>query len=69
MDISIKEYIKSNFKNCTEEDLKNSIIESINDQEEIVLPGLGVLFEILWNNSDPTMQDNILNILKDNLKN
>ncbi|MDD4036361.1 MAG: small acid-soluble spore protein SspI [Bacilli bacterium] len=68
MDISIKEYIKNNFRNCTKEDLKHSIIESVNDQEEIVLPGLGVLFGILWNNSDPNLQNSILGILENNLK-
>lgn len=69
MDMSIKEYIKNNFKNSTEEDLRSSIEESVNSQEEIVLPGLGVLFEVLWNKSDPSMQNNILSILKNNLQN
>lgn len=69
MDMSIKEYIKNNFKNSTEEDLRSSIEESVNSQEEIVLPGLGVLFEVLWNKSDPSMQNNIFSILKNNLQN
>ena len=50
MEINIRSSIKNNFKDSTIEDLESSINESINS-DEVALPGLGVLFEILWNNS------------------
>ena len=48
--MDIREHIISNFKNCTTDEIKESIIEAINESDEVTLPGLGVLFEILWNN-------------------
>ena len=48
MNISIREHIKKNFKDCSIEELKESIEESVKSDDEVVLPGMGVLFEILW---------------------
>jgi small acid-soluble spore protein I (minor) len=68
MDTDIRKYIKNNFKNCTEEDVKNTVLASVNSDDEVVLPGLGVLFEMLWNNSDDISQNNIVNILFNDAK-
>ena len=42
----------------------SSIESSIKDKEDVTLPGLGVFFEVLWNNSDESSKDYILNTLK-----
>ena len=49
--IDIRQYIKNNFKDDNIEDIKSSIEDSISSKEDDPLIGLGVLFEILWNNS------------------
>ena len=67
MDIDIRKSIINNFKNSNIDEIKNSIEESIFDKDEITLPGLGVFFEILWNNSDDTKKDYILQTLKKGL--
>ena len=67
MDIDIRKSIINNFKESDIEDIKTSIEESINDKDEITLPGLGVFFEILWNNSDDIKKDYILQTLKKGL--
>lgn len=67
MNISIRDYIKNNFKGSSETEIKDSIISSISEGDEVSLPGLGVLFEILWNNSDNDLQDKILKNLKNGL--
>ena len=67
MDIDIRKSIINNFKESDIEDIKTSIDESINDKDEITLPGLGVFFEILWNNSDDIKKDYILQTLKKGL--
>lgn len=67
MEINIRESIKNNFKESNIDDIKESIVSSIKDNDEITLPGLGVFFEILWNNSSDTEKENILNILKKGL--
>ena len=65
MNISIREHIKKNFKDSSIQDLEDSIKESVNSNDEVVLPGLGVLFEILWKNSNNTNE--ILNVIYNNL--
>ncbi|MBR6690110.1 MAG: small acid-soluble spore protein SspI [Bacilli bacterium] len=67
MDIDIRKSIINNFKESDIEEIKNSIEESISDKDEITLPGLGVFFEILWNNSDDTKKDYILQTIKKGL--
>lgn len=67
MDINIRESIINNFKESNIGEIKESIVSSIKDKDEITLPGLGVFFELLWNNSSDTEKDNILNILKKGL--
>ena len=65
--INIRESIKSNFEGLNEIDILNSINEAIKTNDEIILPGLGVFFEILWNNCDEKLKKNILNIIKKNI--
>lgn len=62
--IDIRQYIKNNFKDDNIEDIKSSIEDSISSKEEDPLIGLGVLFEILWNNSTKEQQTIILNNIK-----
>ena len=49
MNIDIRKYIINNFKNDTKEEIEEAINDSINSKEEEILPGLGVLFELVWN--------------------
>ena len=67
MNIDIRKSIINNFKESQIEEIKDSIEESISDKDEITLPGLGVFFEILWNNSDDTKKDYILQTIKKGL--
>lgn len=65
--VDIRNYIKENFKDSNENDIRESIEASISDKDEITLPGLGVLFEILWENINDSEKEKILKILKTNL--
>ena len=67
MNIDIRQYIKENFKNSNIAEIKESIVSSLQENDEITLPGMGVFFEILWSNSNSENQDYILNTLKNNL--
>lgn len=62
--MSIKNYIINNFKDSDKIEIKESIEESINSNDEVVLPGLGVLFSIVWENSDDDLKNKILDILE-----
>jgi small acid-soluble spore protein I (minor) len=43
------------------------VIEDSIDGDERALPGLGVLFEIIWKHSDETTQQELASRLKDHL--
>ena len=68
MNIDIRKSIINNFKDSDIEEIKSSIESSVQDKDEITLPGLGVFFEILWNSSNEEMKSNILNTIQNNLK-
>ncbi len=63
MEINIREHIRNNFKGTNLNEIKDSIVESIDSKDEVVLPGLGVFFEILWNGSDEKEKDTIVSII------
>lgn len=62
--IDVRKYIISNFKDSNIEDIKSSIVDSVTSREDDPLIGLGVMFELLWNNSSPTEQEMILTNIK-----
>lgn len=67
MNVDIRKYIINNFEGSSIEDIRDSIISSIDSGDEVVLPGLGVLFEILWKNCSDKDKSMILNTLKESL--
>ncbi|MFJ6411261.1 small acid-soluble spore protein SspI [Terribacillus saccharophilus] len=50
MDLDIRRAILANIKDNNEEQLQATITDSI-DGREVLLPGLGVLFELIWKNA------------------
>lgn len=52
MDLNIRKAIYANISNNDQEQLEATIVDAINNGEEKMLPGLGVLFELIWNHSD-----------------
>lgn len=66
--IDVRKYIINNFKNDTKEDIASSINSSIESKEDDPLIGLGVLFEIMWSNSEDSIKETILTNIKKGLK-
>lgn len=64
MKIDIRNNIQQNFKDTSIEEMRQSIEDSLTDKEEITLPGLGVFFELLWENSNQKLQNQILETIK-----
>lgn len=64
----IRNYIINNFKNDKKDNLRKAIEGSIEDQDEITLPGMGVFFELIWQDSSKELQDEMLNIIIKRLK-
>ena len=62
--IDVRKYIINNFKEDSEEEIKSSIEESITSKDDDTLIGLGVLFELAWNNSTEEEKKVILSNIK-----
>ena len=67
--IDVRKYIINNFKEDTIEDIEKSITTSIESKSEDPLIGLGVLFEVMWNNSSNDIRNTILSNIKKGLIN
>lgn len=64
MDLDIRKHIINNFQGDDYDTLRSAIEESIKEQDEITLPGMGVFFEIVWNGADDEMKNQLLEIIK-----
>lgn len=69
MNIDIRKSIINNFKHSSKQEIKESIIDSLKDKDDITLPGMGVFFELLWEQSNPNEQELIVNNISNKLKN
>jgi len=69
MNIDIRKSIKDNFNDADISEIKASIESSIEESQEITLPGLGGFFEILWKNSDIDLKEVIIKNIQLGLNN
>lgn len=56
MDINIRSAVLDNFKGLSSNEVNTTIADSVNNNDENILPGLGVLFELVWNQSDSSFK-------------
>ena len=68
MNINIRKSVKENFKSNNEQEIEEAINSSITEQSEITLPGLGVFFELVWQQGDQALKQSILKLLKQSLE-
>lgn len=66
--IKIKDYIINNFKDDNQDTLRNAIVESISEDDEVVLPGMGVFLSLIWTGSDEDTKKRMLDILHKELQ-
>lgn len=64
MNLSIREHIINNFKGDDYDSLQSAINESIESNDEVTLPGMGVFFEIVWQGADQKLKNEMLDIIK-----
>lgn len=68
MGIDIRRHIINNFKDDDIKTLRNAIEESIKEQDEIALPGMGVFLEIIWTDASEELKKEMLNIIEKRIK-
>ena len=64
MDINIRQHIINNFKGDDYETLYKAIDESVSTYDEYVLPGLGVFFELIWEESNEELKNELIEIIR-----
>ena len=65
--MNIKDYIIQNFKDDNLETIEKAIDDSVNEYNEDTLPGFGIFFMLVWENSNKEEKNTILEKIKSNL--
>ncbi|CAM3139712.1 small acid-soluble spore protein SspI [Sporolactobacillus spathodeae] len=68
MDLDIRRAVLHNIKDNNKQELQETIVDAIQKREEKMLPGLGVLLEVIWNKADPAFRDQLLTQLEQGVK-
>jgi len=68
MDLNLRKAILHNIKENSRDQLESTIVDAIQDGEEKLLPGLGVLFELIWKQSDENEKIEMLEALEKGVK-
>ncbi|MCF6138174.1 small acid-soluble spore protein SspI [Pseudalkalibacillus berkeleyi] len=68
MDLNLRKAVLANVTGNSTDELQNTIMEAINSGEEKMLPGLGVLFEVIWENSNDQEKNELLATLSEGLQ-
>lgn len=68
MDLNLREAILKNIASNNHEELEATIVDAIQKGEEKMLPGLGVLFELIWSESDKAEKEEMIEALGQGVK-
>jgi small acid-soluble spore protein I (minor) len=68
MDLNLRNAIMSNISGNDKDQLEGTIVDAIQKGEEKMLPGLGYLFELIWQNSNEEEKENMLVNLEQGVK-
>jgi small acid-soluble spore protein I (minor) len=68
MNLNLRNAIIHNVSGNTQGQLEDTIVDAIQSGEEKMLPGLGVLFEVIWQNSSEDEKKEMLTTLENGLK-
>jgi small acid-soluble spore protein I (minor) len=68
MSFNLRGAVIANVTGNSQQELEATIVDAIQSGEEKMLPGLGVLFEVIWNNSSADEKHEMLATLESALK-
>jgi small acid-soluble spore protein I (minor) len=68
MNLNLRNAIIHNVSGNSQAELEDTIVDAIQNGEEKMLPGLGVLFEVIWKNSSEDEKKEMLTVLESGLK-
>lgn len=67
MNIDLRQAVYNNMKGADSQTVTSTIVDAIQVGEEKLLPGLGVLFEVFWNNISPEEKDKVVQVISSKL--
>jgi small acid-soluble spore protein I (minor) len=68
MNLNLRNAIIQNVSGNSQDELRDTIVDAIQNGEEKMLPGLGVLFEVIWQNASDQEKSEMLGLLEGGLK-
>lgn len=68
MNLNLRKAILNNISTNDKAQLEATIVDAIQNGEEKMLPGLGVLFELIWQQADEEMKQEMIKSLEDGVK-
>ncbi|AMM94135.1 MULTISPECIES: small acid-soluble spore protein SspI [Bacillaceae] len=68
MNLNLRNAIIQNVSGNSQDQLEDTIVDAIQNGEEKMLPGLGVLFEVIWQNSSEQEKQEMITALEAGLK-
>lgn len=60
MNLNLRHAILQNVAGSSEDQIEATIVDAVQSGEEKMLPGLGVLFEVFWNNADEQQKREVI---------
>ncbi|QOR65757.1 small acid-soluble spore protein SspI [Cytobacillus suaedae] len=68
MNLNLRNAVITNVTGNSQSELQDTIVDAIESGEEKMLPGLGVLFEVIWQNASQDDKAEMLTTLEQGLK-
>lgn len=68
MGFNLRGAILSNVSGSSEEEVKATIVDAMQNGEEKMLPGLGVLFEVYWKQADEQSKQQVITSISQGLQ-
>jgi len=64
--LNLRQAVIQKVSNKSDQDIHEMIVGSV-DGDEHALPGLGVMFELIWKNSDETLRNQFIDMIQKQL--
>ena len=58
--LDIRDIVLKNLSGSSAEEIKGYIQDTIDSKEDDALPGMGILFEVVWKKSDDSEKDTMM---------
>jgi small acid-soluble spore protein I (minor) len=68
LDLNLRKAILSNIASNDQEQLEATIVDAVENGEEKMLPGLGVLFELIWKHTNEEEKQLMVEALEQGVK-